>query len=253
MLCRYLSCQGLEVVTCDHRYEALPRDVLVESVRESECPWILNALGRTKQKSSRREELYRANTLFPLQLKSRLLSTQRLIHASTDCVFSGKAGPYSVDSVMDADDVYGVSKSLAEVIAESDRCYIVRTSIIGPEVTSAYGLMGWFLAQRESVVGFANHRWNGLTTLEWAKLSLEIMRNNGLPDCGPLIQTGFWPPVTKAELLELIGRVWSHPIRVQWGLAPEAVDRTLRPAVTRAHISQQLRDLRRWYDGDGQA
>src|SRR5687768_10465068 len=108
IVARYLAQQGCEVITTPLRYAAQAQDPLIEAVRESGCIWVVNAIGRIKQKTDNPTDLYQANSLLPLHLGLRLHSNQRLVHASTDCIFSGKKGSYSVDSEQDAQDVYGL-------------------------------------------------------------------------------------------------------------------------------------------------
>ena len=114
VVARFLEQQGCEVVTSSLRYGGAARDSLVEAVRDSGCIWVVNALGRIKQKAEDPSELYLANSLFPLHLGTRMRSEQRLIHASSDCVFSGRRGQYSLADERDAYDVYGLSKALGE-------------------------------------------------------------------------------------------------------------------------------------------
>lgn len=86
VVARYLAQLGCQVVTSPLRYAAQARDPLIETVRDSGCTWIVNAIGRIKQKSDNPAELFLANSLFPLHLSLRLRPDQRLVHASTDCV-----------------------------------------------------------------------------------------------------------------------------------------------------------------------
>jgi dTDP-4-dehydrorhamnose reductase len=94
----------------------------------------------------------------------------RLIHISTDCVFSGKIGNYIENSVSDAEDLYGKSKALGEV--SYPHTLTVRTSIIGRELRTRLGLTEWFLAQKGSVKGFTNAVFSGFTTQAFAKALL---------------------------------------------------------------------------------
>lgn len=243
---RHLSQNGCEVVTSETRYEGSPHDPLVDEIRSSECAWVVNALGKIKQKCEQTDALIKANTLFPLQLRKRLHADQRLIHASTDCVFSGRAGNYSVDSNPDADDEYGLSKLLGECVAEPGRAYVLRSSIIGPELVGHVGLMSWFLQQRGTVDGFVNHLWNGLTTLEWSKVCLEIMRGQPRGQ-GPLWHLGVWPPISKYELLQMIGRTWKHNVPIRTFSTADRVDRSLIPTSLRRALSEQLIELKQWY------
>jgi len=243
---RFLEQQGCEVVTSGSRYSGTARDPLVETVRDSGCAWVVNALGRIKQKTENPSELYLANAIFPLHLRTRLHPEQRLVHASSDCVFSGRRGSYAVGDERDAEDVYGLSKALGEAVAEPGRCWVIRTSIIGPEPGEGWGLMGWFFRQSGEVNGFTNHRWNGITTLEWMEIAWDLM-NGRLKNNGPLIQAGASSAVSKYELLQLIARAWDRPVTIRPTEAKDTVDRTLVPTLARSGLEQQLSKLRAWY------
>jgi dTDP-4-dehydrorhamnose reductase len=247
VVARFLEQQGCEVATSSLRYEGAARDPLVEMVRNSGCEWVVNALGRIKQKSEDASELYTANSLFPLHLSTRMRPEQRLIHASSDCVFSGRRGRYAIGDERDAEDVYGLSKALGEAVAQPGRCWVIRTSIIGPELGKGLGLMGWFLRQSGEVKGYTNHLWNGITTLEWAEIAWELM-NGQLSAEGPLIQAGTWPALSKCEVLRLIGTAWDSSVQVRPTEAGEAVDRTLVPILKRPGLERQLCKLRAWYE-----
>jgi dTDP-4-dehydrorhamnose reductase len=249
VVARFLEQQGCEVVTSGLRYGGAARDPLVEAVRASGCDWVVNALGRIKQKTEDHNELYLANSLFPLHLTARMRSGQRLIHASTDCVFSGRRGHYSIADERDAEDVYGLSKILGEAAAQPGRCWVLRTSIIGPELGTGWGLMGWFFRQSGEVNGYTNHLWNGITTLEWAEVAWEIA-NGRLVTEGPLIQAGTWPPLSKCDVLQLIAKAWGRSVTIRPTEAKDAVNRTLVPTLKRPDLEQQLNKLRAWYESN---
>lgn len=101
----------------------------------------------------------------------------KLIHISTDCVFSGDDGGYTESSYRDGDTNYARTKTLGEVI--NDRDITIRTSIIGPELKlNGTGLMHWFLNQIDTVNGYSNAFWSGVTTVELGKYILEILESN---------------------------------------------------------------------------
>ena len=100
------------------------------------------------------------------------------------------------------------------MIADDPRCAVIRTSIIGPELGEGHGLMGWFLRQDGEVNGYVNHLWNGITTLEWAKVCFEIISRGDSPRRA-IAQPGIEPAVSKYELLALISRVWEKEIRIK--------------------------------------
>lgn len=123
---------------------------------------------------------------------------ERLIHITTDCVYSGKEGfPYDENSSKSPTDLYGLSKS----IGEPAECLTIRTSIIGRELDGFTGLLEWFLQQEgKTITGFAKHYWNGVTTKQFGKLCDKIMQT---PDSYPRhgIYHVFSTVVSKYEML----------------------------------------------------
>lgn len=92
----------------------------------------------------------------------------KIVHISTDCVFSGKTGGYTEDSVPDGTSFYDRSKSLGDLC--DDKNITIRTSIIGPDINSeGIGLFNWFMRQQGTVNGYAKAIWTGQTTLQLAK------------------------------------------------------------------------------------
>lgn len=109
------------------------------------------------------------NSCFP-HLLAKICSEAgiKLIHISTDCIFSGNAEKYDELSIADANSYYGRTKYLGEVYSENH--LTIRTSIIGPELKSnGIGLFHWFMMQKGSVTGFCKAMWSGVTTIELAK------------------------------------------------------------------------------------
>jgi dTDP-4-dehydrorhamnose reductase len=243
---RYLREQRLEVLTVDERYTAQPNDPLIRAMESSNADWIINCIGLIKQKSEDPLALIKTNALAPAHLKSALRKGQRLLHPSTDCVFSGKTGSYALDSRKDAEDIYGFSKMLGESAAEPGKVTVLRTSIIGPEMGTASGLMSWFLSESKRVNGFTNHFWNGITTLEWAMLACDLITGKERFEA-PIVQVGSKTAVSKYELLCLIRDTWGHAIEILPAEAPDRVDRTLKADVLRRSIEEQLQQFKRWY------
>lgn len=248
VLCTFFREKGWTVETTDSRFEGTVNDPLLAAVTRSSASWIVNALGRIKQKNCPDSELFSANTTFPYLLKGVLGPQQRLVHVSTDCVFNGNRGNYRVTEKPDAlpSDFYGVSKALGEGVQEKGKCWIIRTSMIGPELSAPHGLMGWFLSQKKSVKGYRNHLWNGLTTLEWAKVCLALM-NGKLEKLGTLIQPACAAPISKYDLLRLMGKIFHHPVEISPTDTAEPVIRTLEPNLPRPDIEKQLQELQAWY------
>jgi dTDP-4-dehydrorhamnose reductase len=250
VVARAVAGRGHEIVTSSERYDGSPHDPLIETVRASGCPAVLNCLGSVKRRDSDRAELYAVNALLPVHLAVRLRPQQHLVHASTDCVFDGRRGQYRVDEEPSAEDSYGFSKRMGEVIANRPNVTVIRVSVVGPEQrTEARGLLAWFLRQPTDteIPGYIDWRWNGITTLEWASVALEVVerRRRGEP-LAPIVQPGI-APMSKYELLVAFRDVYATGHRVAPSRAPRAIDRTLVPTEERAPIAEQLAQLRAWY------
>ena len=158
----------------------------------------------------------RLNALFPHQLAAACVERGvRLIHISTDCVFSGERGPYTESDLADADDLYGRSKRLGEVLTEG--ACTLRTSIIGPELSRGTGLLEWFLKQiGPAISGYRNALYTGFPTTEMADILREIIRRH--PDL-----SGLWhvssDPIDKFELLNLVRDVYDKDIQINEDVA----------------------------------
>lgn len=127
----------------------------------------------------------------------------KLIHISTDCVFSGLKGEYTEDDFPDGTSVYSQSKQLGEII--SDKHLTIRTSIIGPELKEdGIGLFLWFMKQTGKVKGYKNVFWNGVTTLELAKATEEMIKHQ----ITGLYHLGSKQKISKYSLLKLIQGVF---------------------------------------------
>ena len=132
---------------------------------------VINCIGIIKQSSLANDVLSAVpvNTLFPHFLANLCIKFRsRLIHFSTDCVFSGAHGMYTETSFPDASDLYGRSKLLGEVDYPS--VITLRTSIIGHELNSKLSLVDWFLSQQDQVDGYKNAIFSGIPTIEIAKI-----------------------------------------------------------------------------------
>lgn len=142
---------------------------------------VLNAVGVIPQRPTHTEstaEMIEVNALFPHKLaKIACQFGARLIHFSTDCVFSGRKGNYDEYDLAAPTDLYGRTKLLGEVTGEG--CLTLRTSIIGRELQRKSGLLEWFLAQQHGHVdGFVNARFSGLTTIELARVVERVITHN---------------------------------------------------------------------------
>jgi dTDP-4-dehydrorhamnose reductase len=126
---------------------------------------VVNAIGIVKQRNDSKEAIpsIEVNALFPHRLAQACKAAgARLVHMSTDCVFSGRKGQYSELDLADAEDLYGRSKYLGEV--HDPGCLTLRTSIIGLEINRKTSLIEWFLSQKGTIRGFRRAIYSGLTT-----------------------------------------------------------------------------------------
>ena len=249
MVTRHLEENGYTVRTSDARYGGGAADALVAAARATDARYVVNCIGRIWQKSMDRGDLFLANALLPIHLAQRLRPEQHLFHASTDCVFAGTRGGYAVNDVPDAEDEYGVSKHLGEGVARWPNVTVLRVSIVGPDFGGGHGLLGWFLKQPEErpVNGFVNHFWNGITTLEWARILVErIARMERGEGHASLTQPGT-ERVDKYTLLCAVRDAFRTGHEIRPVDAATAVDRTLAPTEVRAPIAEQLAALAEWH------
>jgi dTDP-4-dehydrorhamnose reductase len=177
---------------------------------------VINCIGlliKGSEKSA--ENAIYINAYFP-HLLERLITENnpeaRLIHISTDCVFSGKKGYYADTEIKDALDIYGMTKNLGEII--DNRNLTIRTSIIGPELKAdGEGLFHWIFAQRFSgrILGYAKSLWGGVTTLELAKAIEQCIdcRINGLYQLTNNMK------ISKYELIQMIVKQFNLNITIQ--------------------------------------
>jgi dTDP-4-dehydrorhamnose reductase len=186
---------------------------------------VINCVGMVKQLPAARDPLATVslNALLPHRL-ARLctLCGARLVHISTDCVFSGRQGNYGEQDRPDAEDLYGRSKLLGEVTDRAD-VLTLRTSLIGRELVTRHGLIEWFLGQTGSVRGFSEAIFSGLPTDELATVIAERVLPR--PDLHGLYHVGA-EPVNKYDLLQLVRTVYGRSTRIVED-ASVKVDRSL--------------------------
>jgi dTDP-4-dehydrorhamnose reductase len=159
---------------------------VLDLVVEERPGFVVNAAGIVKQREAAADpvESIQVNGLFPHQLADACRQAEaRLIQISTDCVFSGLRGNYREKDIPDPVDLYGRTKLVGEVSGPG--CLTIRTSMIGLELANFSSLIEWFLHQQRPVSGFRQARWNGLTTIELARLIDRLVKDH--PDL-----TGVW-------------------------------------------------------------
>lgn len=195
--------------------------------------YVINCIGGIKQHGLSDNDLSMLNTIFPIHLSVECSMTNtRLIHVSTDCVFSGKKGTYLESDVPDPVDMYGITK----LIGEPTSHMVLRTSLIGEELHTNVSLLGWAKSQAgKSVRGFTNHIWNGVTTTQFARCCDEIITKDLYV---PGLRHIFNPtPVSKAEMLEEFNSHFDLGLKIEHVDAEVSVNRTL---ATQHTLCQQL-------------
>lgn len=175
---------------------------------------VVNCIGIIKQLKEARDSRtsIAINALFPHQL-AELSSPHnfRLIHISTDCVFSGRKGHYKEKDIPDAEDLYGRTKYLGEVTARN--CLTLRTSIIGRELNASYGLLEWALSQNtKKVRGYTNAIYTGFTTNFFATELKKIIFHH--PELSGLFHISS-NPISKFDLLQLIKKQFHLEVRIE--------------------------------------
>ena len=183
-------------------------DALVRIFARVKPDVVINCIGVVKQLAEADDPLTAIpiNALLPHRL-ARLcqVAGARLVHVSTDCVFSGSRGGYVEADAPDAGDLYGRSKLMGEV--GYNNAVTLRTSIIGHELASAHGLVGWFLAQPGRVKGFTRAVFSGLPTVELAR----VIQQHVIPHpelCGTYHVSV--APINKYELLKLVAAAYGR-------------------------------------------
>ena len=171
----------------------------------------------------------------------------KVIHISTDCVFSGKRGQYTEDDYCDGETFYARSKALGEI--RDNKNLTIRTSIVGPDLNpNGIGLLNWFMHQEHAVKGYVNVLWNGQTTLQLAKTIEQAIVSdltglyNIVPQCS----------ISKYQLLSLFNQYLRSKKIIICPSRDIVSDKTLK---TNCKLSYQLpsyevmiQNLKKWID-----
>lgn len=210
--------------------DALDESTLDGLVRLVKPDALINCVGLIKQREQAQDPLaaIALNASLPHRLARACTAVgARLVHVSTDCVFSGRTGGYRESDPADADDLYGRSKRLGEV--DYGGHLTLRTSLIGHELARGISLVDWFLGQRGPVTGYGGAVFSGLPTVEIARLLRErILPRRELAGLYHLSAA----PIDKDRLLRLVARHYGHEI---------AIHREMQPAIDRSLDSGRLR------------
>jgi len=187
----------------------------LEAILSAFCPeYVVNCVGVIKQRAEAASPIpsITINSLLPHKLAQMAAHWGgRVIHFSTDCVFSGKRGGYTEDDRSDAEDLYGKTKFLGEVAAAN--ALTLRTSIIGRELSEHRSLLDWLLAQNHKTVrGFRRVTYSGVTTNYLAELVASIIQEH--PELNGLYHVAS-EPISKYDLLCLLREAYQLDVRIE--------------------------------------
>ena len=213
---------GYEVFDISYRNKLNSNTLLVdirdEQILKSEIikikpDYVINCIGTLiKQSESNPELAIYTNAIFPHNLKNICNSLSiKLIHMSTDCVFSGKnKEPYIETDIKDGLDVYAKTKALGEIIEENH--LTLRTSVIGPELKKdGEQLFNWFMSEKDEIEGFSDAIWSGITSIELARGVKWAIENN----ISGLYQLTNGSPIAKNEILQLFKKYTNKNISIR--------------------------------------
>lgn len=191
--------------------DARNQHLLEKTISDVAPDVIVNCMGVLIEESNRHpESAVFLNAYMPLRL--RIIADRlgaKLVHVSTDCVFSGKRGPYSECDVKDAEDIYGRAKALGEVTASPH--VTLRTSVVGPEVKEGQELFHWFMRQKGTIKGFTKSLWSGVTTPELARAVEWAIKDN----IQGIYHITNGSPISKFDLLQLFRKHTQKNIEIE--------------------------------------
>ncbi len=208
-----------QVIAVARSQSSVPADVLMdvtdfdklkELITNEKPDYVLNCIGVLNQYANNfPDNAILVNSYLPHFLESVTKDTQtKVIHISTDCVFSGKEGGYKEDSFQDGADFYAKTKALGEL--RNDKDLTIRTSIIGPELKDGIGLFHWFMSQTGEVNGFTKAYWTGVTTIELIKAVDKAIEEN----ITGLYHLVYTDKINKYDLLNVFNNVFNKGLTI---------------------------------------
>ena len=200
-------------------------DCIKETIQSGCYDAVLNFTAVVNQKAEEdKAEASYINCFLPHYLEKITHNTKTVIvHRSTDCIFSGKKGSYSLDDIPDGESFYAKTKAIGELINQKD--ITIRVSLIGPDPDSdGDSLFPWFLRQNGQVNGFTDAIWTGVTTIEFARVieKLLLQKAHGLFQCAPDTS------ISKYELLTVFEKYFPNNRKVI-PISKNRVDKSLIP------------------------
>jgi dTDP-4-dehydrorhamnose reductase len=242
---KYFTDLGHECVSVGKRYSVAEAEIWFDELLKLEPNWVINCASISVKPGSPKQPQWEVNFSLPFMLAKALPDGIGFIQPSSDSVFPDRGGgPYWAEDPMTPEDDYGLAKKMAEEAVSRPYHWIIRTSLIGPEVEEPKNLFSWTLAQGNRFSGYSNHRFNGITTLQWAKLAERIM--NGEFAEQRLLQPATDPAISLSELMKMIRDTWEAPAQISAIESPEVLNRIMITNTEVPFIQDQLADLHQW-------
>lgn len=230
--------------------DALNTEHLKEVLLKEDWDVVINCIGLLNQNADNNKSLaVYLNSFLPHLVVDVLKDkNSKLIHMSTDCVFAGNTGPYYENSFKDGPTFYDRTKALGEIIDNKNLTF--RNSIIGPDINpNGIGLFNWFMKQNNSVKGFSEAIWTGVTTLTLAK-AMEQAINTNLCGLYNLVNN---ESISKYDLLRLFNRYFrENSLKIEVDRSIQ-VDKTLVNTrvdfdFTVPSYEQMISEMKDWVD-----
>lgn len=232
-----------KTIVGDARNERLLCEVLKDGAFDAviNCVGVLN----TDVDADPASGIYLNSVLPHLLVKYTIETGTKVIHLSTDCVFSGKDGSYREDSFRDADSMYGRSKAMGELNDEKN--LTIRTSIVGPDLyEKGMGLFNWFMKQTGTVNGYTQAIWSGVTTIELAKAVAAVLER----EVTGLYHLVNGDKIDKYSLLKLFNDMRANPVEIN-PVKNDRVDKSI--VCTRTDFeytvpsyAEMIREMEQW-------
>jgi dTDP-4-dehydrorhamnose reductase len=185
-------------------------DALVGLLDQETPDVVINCVAASRADRSKPEVMMALFALLPQRL-GRFCQTRgiRLVHFSSDGVFSGRRGRYAEDDIPDAEDAYGIAKILGELTGPGT--LTIRASMVGPDPVGRSGLLSWFLAQEEECAGYSRSVFSGLPTVELGRIVRDVILPR--PQLSGIYHVAA-NPISKLELLRLIAAQYGKVIAI---------------------------------------
>ena len=261
MLYYYLLNTNMYLLTALLYHEKINTDSIICDVRDQknlsividrdDPDIIVNCIGALIDESKHHpDNAILLNSWLPHYLVNKCRNSKtKLIHISTDCVFSGEKGCYAETDPPDAVDIYGRTKALGEIINNKDAT--LRASIVGPELkTDGKGLFHWYMNQTGEIEGYQNALWSGITTYHLA-VSIEYVIEHNL--CG-LFNVTNGIPISKLDLLRLFFKYFHSDVNALKSNQHYSINKSLQKSLKFdfkiPEYEVMIIELKKWMDNN---